>query len=204
MNSVNTRLGTVIVACSIVGSALVPELLIARVQARHDSVNTIQWESFSEGIRKAGLTKRRILVDICATWCPWCKQMDEKVYSDPEIVSYIAQRYIAVRLNGEGKEWTTYGGIQMSESRLADSLGTKGYPTSVFLDHTGEFMVKLDGYINKEVFLKVLQYIGEDVFDTKSFTEFAGMSLPRSGAGTSGRRQPDSPHAGTDSSKVRQ
>ena len=185
-------------------SPMIEHTLHAQAQVKQDSIAKIKWETFSNGIKQAVVMKKRILVDICATWCPWCKQMDEKVYSDPEVVSYITQKYIAVRLNGEGKNVTEYQGIQMKESELADTLGTKGYPTSAFLDHRGEFMVKLDGYINKDVFLKVLQYIGEDVFETKSFTEFAGVSMPRLDGGTSERRQPRPAVPGTDSSRVRQ
>lgn len=187
-----------------------PKSVIERSQTAHepeiqDSIAKIKWETFSDGVNQARLTKKRVLVVVCATWCPWCKQMDERVYGSKEIADYINRKYVPVKLDGEGKDTLEYAGERFTESGLADKLGSKGYPTTVFLNYDAEFMVKLDGYINKEVFLKVLQYIGEDVFEQKTFTEFAGTSLPKSdGSSSSARGSKHESAAPNDSSQVKE
>ena len=203
MNIISAFLGMALVVLWGIGSSA-PRSGEIPMQDRQSAGARIDWMTFSEGMRQARLSKKRVLVNVCAKWCPWCKQMDEKAYSAKEIVDYIAMKYIPVKLDGEGKAETEYQGVRLSESNLADELGTKGYPTTIFLNYDGEFMVKLDGYLDKAVFFKVLQYIGEDVFETKSFTEFAGTSLSGSdGSSSSARKPPQDPEPTKDSSQVK-
>ena len=203
MNIITASIGIALVALWGEGS-FAPQSWETPVQDKKSPAVGINWMTFSEGMRQAKLSKKRVLVDVCTKWCPWCKQMDEKAYSTQEIVDYIALKYIAIKLDGEGKAATEYQGERLSESNLADKLGTKGYPTTIFLNYDGEFMVKLDGYMDKAVFFKVLQYIGEDVFETKSFTEYAGTSLFGSDGSSSSARKPSQDSEPTkDSSQVK-
>ena len=114
--------------------------------------------------------------------------MEEKVYGSKEVSDYITQKYVPIKLDGESKARVLFGGKEISEENLAELFQTKGYPTTVFLDSEGEFLVKLDGYLGKELFLKVLKYIGEDAFEQKSFGEYAGTSFPTSSELSSSRR----------------
>ena len=151
-------------------------------------VGKIRWLGVTEGLLQAKTSHKRILVDVYAKWCGWCKQMEEKVYGSKEVSDYITQKYVPIKLDGESKARVLFGGKEISEENLAELFQTKGYPTTVFLDSEGEFLVKLDGYLGKELFLKVLKYIGEDAFEQKSFGEYAGTSFPTSSELSSSRR----------------
>ena len=42
-----------------------------------------------------------MLLDISAVWCHWCHVMDETSYSDPDVISLINDRFVALRVDND-------------------------------------------------------------------------------------------------------
>lgn len=82
---------------------------------------------------------KNILVDVYASWCRVCKQMDAEVFSNPEVKEFIAKRFVFVKLDAER------GG-----ARFASKNDVLGFPTLLFLSSKGEEMHRIEGFANKD------------------------------------------------------
>jgi thioredoxin-related protein len=136
------------------------------------AAKAITWHRFDEGVALARQENKKILVDVYTDWCGWCKKMDKEVYTNKEVGQTIALHFIAVKLDAESQKGASYGGTRMDEASVASALGATGYPTTVFLDPGAKPITKIAGYMEPKEFVKVLSFIGEDHYKTKSFEEY--------------------------------
>ena len=65
--------------------------------AQKERVDWYPWDK--EGFRKARERNQPILVDLGATWCPWCKLMERDSYNDPETAAFIDSHFVAVKVD---------------------------------------------------------------------------------------------------------
>ena len=62
----------------------------------------IAWHSdFEAALREAGASKRPLLVDVTATWCPPCKVMKRSTWPDARVGRLVRERFVAVRLDAD-------------------------------------------------------------------------------------------------------
>ena len=52
-------------------------------------------------LEEAKKKNRLILLSLSAVWCHWCHVMDETTYSDEEIISYINEHFIPIRVDAD-------------------------------------------------------------------------------------------------------
>ena len=65
--------------------------------AQKERVDWFPWGK--EAFRKARERNQPILVDLGATWCPWCKLMERDSYNDPETAAFIDSHFVAVKVD---------------------------------------------------------------------------------------------------------
>ena len=65
--------------------------------AQRERVDWYPWTK--EAFRKARERNQPILVDLGATWCPWCKLMEQDSYSDPITAAFIDSHFVAVKVD---------------------------------------------------------------------------------------------------------
>jgi uncharacterized protein len=66
-------------------------------RARGDRVDWYPWGK--EAFRKARERNLPVLLDLGATWCPWCNLMERDSYDDAEIAGFIASHFVAVKVD---------------------------------------------------------------------------------------------------------
>ncbi len=125
----------------------------------------IRWEKISNasGLLKKN-PKKKILLLIYTTWCPYCKKMEVETLSDQEVIKYINANYIPVKIDAETKDTLTYGGEKYTYlekfgiNRLAYYLldGKVGYPSTLSIDKDGKYSI-LRGFIRSKEFINQLK-----------------------------------------------
>src|SRR5712692_904665 len=147
-------------------------IMISAIPLVSGDKTTLQWKNFNDGFAEAKKSNKKILVDVYTDWCGWCKKMDKDVYTNKEVASYLADRYIVVKLNAESESKLNYDDKAMSETQWSQAFGVNGYPTTIFLKANGESITLVPGYIPAETFIDVIKYIGEDHYETVKWEDY--------------------------------
>lgn len=149
----------------------------------------IAWHaSFLDATAAAKTSGKKVLAEIWAPWCGYCRKMQREVYPDPAVQAVVEQYFEPVRLNGEVTDDSiSVMGMVVSSQMLAGALGAQGYPTTAFLTSEGRKITHLPGYSPAADFALVLRYIGTDAYKTETFDVWrakqpgaAPVSAPRS------------------------
>jgi uncharacterized protein YyaL (SSP411 family) len=89
-------------------------------------INWLQWgeNAFAE----AQSENKPVLLSVSAVWCYWCHVMDESSYSDKDVVNYINDNFIAIRVDNDHRP----------DINIRYNVG--GWPTTAFLNGHGGLM----------------------------------------------------------------
>lgn len=137
------------------------------------SANTYSQLGFNDAMTKARNENKKVIVDIYTDWCGWCKKMDAEAYSNSDVKKIIADNFIFVKLDAEGKNKVTYNGKQYTEEELSYYFEVFSFPTTVFLEPDGKLieykydkmnMKNLPGYFKTEEFIKILNYFKDNKY----------------------------------------
>lgn len=123
-------------------------------ETRAASPDSLQFRSlsFEEAVIASKAEKKPIFLHAYVSWCHYCKEMTDSVYSDAEVGRYYNERFICIRIDmeKEGKE-------------LNKKLRTKTFPTHVFFDTANAVLMhRSAGKRSKTEFLE----LGRDALDT--------------------------------------
>lgn len=102
-----------------------------RAAADHP-VDWFEWgrEPF-EAARALG---KPLLLDVGASWCHWCHEMDRRSYRDPQIAAAIAERFVAVRVDRDERPDLD----ARFQAAVAQITGLSGWPLTAFLTPEGD------------------------------------------------------------------
>lgn len=100
--------------------------------------------TFDEALKASAEQKKPIFMDAYTTWCYWCKELDKKTFSDADVVTYLNENFINLKMDMEKGEGP----------KLAQKYNVAGYPTLLFLDGQGTVLTSIYGFTNAENFLK--------------------------------------------------
>lgn len=140
----------------------------------------IHWMSLDEASKEAKKSGKKIIIDVYTNWCGWCKIMDQKTFSDAQVIQYIQQKYLAVKLNAESQDTLIYQGMKFgfNPEKRANQLaylllnGQMSYPTTVIMNENSEILTPIKGFIEPAIMLKVLKYYGENFYQTTTWEDF--------------------------------
>jgi thioredoxin-related protein len=141
----------------------------------------LKWTNFTEGLKEASATNKKVLVDVYTDWCGWCKKMESDTYSDRQVQDYLNEKYVLVKLNAESSQKEIVDTTVVTDAQLASAFGVNGYPTTIFLTSSGQPITAAPGYMKPDEFLHVLKYIGGDYYKKMEFPEFLkSQGIPQS------------------------
>lgn len=165
-------------------------LLIAESPAGAQTAEKINWRSFEQSLEENGLRAangrmpKKIFVDVYTDWCGWCKRLDATTFAHPEIIRYMNENFIPVKLDAERTDTVVING-QLFVNRgsagrrgshdLAIQLlqGKMSYPSCTFLDETGRQITIVPGYMDAGQFEILLHFVAEDAYKTLDWETFA-------------------------------
>lgn len=139
----------------------------------------LTWYSFDEGLAKAQKENKHVLIDVYTDWCGWCKVMEQKTYSDLNVIRYLNAKFVLVKLNPEKDDQVTYNGKKYSAAQFSQGIGVNGYPATAFFESDAKMVTLVPGFVEAKDFLNIIQYIGEKEYYKISFDDYLkGKSAP--------------------------
>ena len=135
--------------------------------------DVIKWLSYDEAVKQSKKKPKKIFIDVYTDWCGWCKKMDKTTFEDAQIATYVNKKYYAVKLNAESTKTLTFQGKEMTERELSSKVfKITGYPCTVYLDSDEKLIQPIPGYMDVPTLDKILHYIGDDHYKTKTWEQF--------------------------------
>lgn len=130
------------------------------------STDEIKWISFSEAEKMMKVKPKKVIIDLYTSWCGWCKVMDKKTYSNPELIKYVNDNYYAIKFDAESRDSISFLGQrwgyepQYKASRLAVELmgGKMSYPTTVIMGENFQGIYPIPGFLELPVMESILKY----------------------------------------------
>ncbi len=102
---------------------------LAPVGVRQKKDHEIKWMEWSDAaFEKAKREDKLLLLDITAVWCHWCHVMDETSYSDSDLIRFLNERFIPVRVEADQRP------------DVQNRYLSGGWPTTAVLVPTGEVL----------------------------------------------------------------
>jgi len=147
----------------------------------------VKWASFEKSIEKQKTIPKKMMVEVYASWCKYCKKMNDSTFTNPAIIQYINEHFYAVKLNGESKDTIHYknkiytnpnpaGENSNNEIVFELTKTANPYPTIVFFDEQLNVIYTSNGYMNASRFEPILHWIGEGNYLTISLDEYLRLN----------------------------
>jgi uncharacterized protein len=128
-----------------------------RFSPRPNKAQLIRWRAWGkEALEEAKKQDRLILLSLSAVWCHWCHVMDETTYSNEEIIAFINDHFVPIRVDSDMRP-------------DIDALYNQGgWPSTVVMTPKGEVLTG-GTYIPPDEMLKRLKRI-TDIFQNDRST----------------------------------
>lgn len=146
---------------------LFPSLVLAQ-----DFAQSVQPIPLERALERAPEEGKKILVDVFAAWCPYCKRMHSEVYPSQAVQEAISTYFLWVKIDVESDAMVNYHGEEMTEAQFAKALENQNVPTVYFLNDEGAIIGAQPGYLEEEVFSNLLLFVGSDAYLDQSFQEY--------------------------------
>ncbi|MFN2395078.1 MAG: thioredoxin family protein, partial [Bacteroidales bacterium] len=103
----------------------------------HEKLN-VHEGNFDSALNHAAENNKLVFVKTYTDWCGWCKRMDANTLSDPDVIAYLNEHFVTVKIDAEKGEGPDF----------AEKYDAKSYPTILFFNADGEIVHKFKGYKN--------------------------------------------------------
>jgi thioredoxin-related protein len=160
-------------------SFVMPPLKKNSVTAQTDK-KPLRWYTLDEAMDYARRDNKKVMIFVVTDWCGYCRMMQKKAFTHPEVVEYMNEKVCPVKLNAWTKEDIWFQGYkfkfmpELHIHQLAYQLleGRMEYPTAVFMTYRGEILGPVRGYMEHKPLLKVLRYYGDDIYLNQTWDEY--------------------------------
>jgi thioredoxin-related protein len=140
----------------------------------------LKWMTLQEAEQAMQKEKRPILIDLFTDWCGWCKVMDKKTYTNPNVIAYLQEKFYPVKLNAETKEtlkWENKTYNFSNTNRTNDfavylTYGRLSYPTTVIIPTDNSGPQPVPGYREPKELELILRYFGDGKYGKVPFQEY--------------------------------
>ena len=134
------------VAVAVVASAPDEKVSSTAVPAKGNTAaektKTITWEKdLDAALAKAKKEKKGVMAYFYSPTCGYCTLLENKTFSDPEVISYLEGNFVSVKLN------------VVDCGDLARKYRIVAFPSLIFLDGNEKELARRTGYLPPKPFL---------------------------------------------------
>jgi len=143
---------------------------------------SIQWYTINEAMELNKKEPRKMLFDVYTTWCYWCKVMDKKTFTDPQVIDYINNNFYAIKLNAESKDTIAINNVRYVNPNNDDDpyhqlaihllKGQMAFPSITYANENNEYIAVVPGYWQPADMLNLLKYIAEGKYEQTSWQDY--------------------------------
>lgn len=101
-----------------------------------------------EAFEKARELRRPVLLFVKASWCRWCRELEERVLGDERAAMMLEERFVCIRVDKDRRP------------DIDARYSKGGWPTLAWLDDTGELLAS-DTYLEAEDFLERARMVAD-------------------------------------------
>ena len=136
---------------------------------KNEPATEIEWLSYDVGLARAKKEGKHLFIDFATKWCGYCKKMDRTTFKEPEIISMLANNFIAVKVDGDSKKELDIDGYKITERNLTTKdFKVRGYPTFWFLDAAGTKLGSVSGYQPATNLKNYLEYVRDKKYEEEN------------------------------------
>lgn len=132
----------------------------------------VNWYNLEDAQVLAEQNDKKVLVYTEASWCSYCKKMEQQVLSKSDVQKKMAQYFYPVRVDIESDQKLNFNGEEMTQQAFARQMRVTGTPTFIFIDQSGSVMGAQPGFIPKDIYQSLLTYIGTNTHEDIGFKEY--------------------------------
>jgi len=104
-------------------------------------------DNYTAAVAKAKKEKKLVMVDVYATWCLPCKELEKETFGNKDVEARLSNQVITVKLDLEKI---------LNNAELAKQFAKDTIPYVVFLDSDGKKLSEFVGFLPPDDFLKEL------------------------------------------------
>lgn len=126
------------------------------------AAESIAWYegSFEEAKSLAQMEGKHVLLDFYATWCGPCKKMFAETLIDPQVIDFINEKFIPVKIDVDNSESTD----------LEKLFNIKYVPTFIVSDDQSQSLGSIVGFRESKAFIDTLKSFIEKTSDEEENT----------------------------------
>lgn len=143
------------------GEVTLPEYRMSSFLDLHEDIETLKEQD------------KNLILFIHQQNCPYCAKFSKKILSDSTMKNKIKSHFGLVEFDMFGnRDVVTLSKEEMSEKEYAKLLNIQFTPTTLFFDHMGKIILRLNGYVNYDKFSKALDFIQSKKYQQLSFNQY--------------------------------
>lgn len=145
-----------LITCAVISIASAAYLSFQKASDASIDNSKIHWLTVEEAMQAHADDPKKLFFDMYTDWCGWCKVMDQKTFTNANVISTINENYYPIKFNAEQKQSVTFDGQQYQFM----PIGRKGihglayklldrrasYPSFVLLDENLDPINIIVGY----------------------------------------------------------
>lgn len=136
----------------------------------------VDWYELEQAQVLAQDNNKKVLVYAEASWCSYCRKMEQQVLSKSDVQEIMAKYFYPVRVDIESDKKLKFNGNEMTQQAFARQMRVSGTPTFFFIDQEGSVLGAQPGFISKDTYEMLLTYVGTDAQNKMSFKEYLNQN----------------------------
>ena len=107
----------------------------------------IKWASYEQGLAQAKQEQKKVYLYFYTDWCGYCKKMVADTFLNKKVIALLNKEFIPIQINSD------------KARDVAAKYKIRPVPASVFLEADGQTIGSRPGYLQPDVFLRMLEFV---------------------------------------------